>query len=751
MRDIIIKKIKYKRLNLKKEKYYCRGKRDKFNFQVKSKCFSNYQNPDFKEIFFQGKITYNNCKLKDSDENNNTNDKTESFLTEKILEFIEEFEQNTLAYDDFLILKIPNFLLLKSEFNYDSIIINYKKTRKRAVPYVKGYQLSRSFKKWISNNHPDLFNLFNKIDEKYEILQFVIYSLLMESNESIRYRKSLKEISEEIGVSRWSITQTAFILDELGILDFKEKFGLDIVKNKSKILQKRALGIFAHQAINNLLTKYFSDVLHEMYFSEPYILLPSSTKHPDGLFILKDLDNSIKNVFVEEFLGNFDYVIIDYTFFSLKRTINKLKKYFPSKNVLLLVVCYDIKHERILFRDIFFPDNVKIISFQFLAKLLLLDFPENKSYFDALKKIQSCIKSIDFIEIHNTLNKLSTTLYNTNDLMNYLGTGYLSKIFYKEYNLEIAKKHFITLIKREFEILNGKLNLPKNCVLLFNKVLNYLIELDEISILKDHLSYVGALTYLSSRFLFLPNITQKFIASNLGISRHGMKLRIKDIKKYDSFFLELIYPFSLNELLIYFNINNSECYNIALEILNIAHYKIFSEQEEINFALPLTAIYLAANNLGIAITQEAIIDKVKYEYRTVIFNIISKFREFSDTFEKIGIDLNDPIKEKENRILKALLNFEELTQIQIRDIIKLEPIIHLNKLIQKGLIKKNNNIYKLIKQGRIISSFEEFFEFYKNYQKSQKYSSNECYYSVFPYVSKGTIRGWISRAKDLLE
>ena len=164
---------------MKKEKYYCGGKREKSDFQVKSNCFSTYHNSNFRESFFQEENRHNNCKSNDSDEENNIPDETESYLTEKILEFIEEFEQNTLAYDDFLILKIPNFLLLKSEFNYDIIINNYKKTRKKAVPYVKGYQLSRSFKKWISNNHPDIFDLFNKIDEQYEILQFVIYSLLI--------------------------------------------------------------------------------------------------------------------------------------------------------------------------------------------------------------------------------------------------------------------------------------------------------------------------------------------------------------------------------------------------------------------------------------------------------------------------------------------------------------------------------------------------------------------------------------------
>lgn len=135
----------------------------------------------------------------------------------------------------------------------------------------------------------------------------------------------------------------------------------------------------------------------------------------------------------------------------------------------------------------------------------------------------------------------------------------------------------------------------------------------------------------------------------------------------------------------------------------------------------------------------------------MIFNILNKLRDYADIFKKLGIDLNDPIKEKENSILRTLLNFNHLKENQIRDIIKLDPKIHINNLIQKGLIKKVKDSYKLVKKGNIISCFEDFFTFYKNHQKAQKYSSNEFYYLNFPYVSKGTIRGWISRAKTLLE
>jgi hypothetical protein len=71
--------------------------------------------------------------------------------------------------------------------------------------------------------------------------------------------------------------------------------------------------------------------------------------------------------------------------------------------------------------------------------------------------------------------------------------------------------------------------------------------------------------------------------------------------------------------------------------------------------------------------------------------------------------------------------------------------------MEKGLIKKVNKSYKVVKKGKIISCFEEFFTFYKSHQKSQKYTTNAFYYSNFPYVSKGTIRGWISRAKALLK
>ena len=130
---------------------------------------------------------------------------------------------------------------------------------------------------------------------------------------------------------------------------------------------------------------------------------------------------------------------------------------------------------------------------------------------------------------------------------------------------------------------------------------------------------------------------------------------------------------------------------------------------------------------------------------------MKKFREYPDVFKKEGIDLNDPIQEKENRILRALIKFNRLKENYIRDIIKLNPKIHLNRLIQKGLIKKVNDSYEVVKKGKIIYCFEDFFTFYKNHQKSQKNNSNEFYYSNFPYVSKGTIRGWISKAKTLLK
>lgn len=674
----------------------------------------------------------------------------ENELIEAILGFIKEFENNKDLFNNFLSFKIPNFLCLKKDNLYSNIIKNYKESKKKAYPFVKGYKLTISFKKWLFNNFHHYFELILKMDKNSEILQYVIYTLLYETKRNKKDRKSLKEISKYIGVSRWSITQSALLLDDLGVIDFDEKFGLDVLQYKSKILKKRAIGILAHKAINNILTKYFKNEYCNYYFSEPYILLPLSTKHPDGLIILKKLNEYIKKNIEEVFSKKYDFIIVDYTFYSLKRIANKLRKYFPPKNVLFLIICYDLKEDICKIDKLYLPDNVQIISLDFFMKLIRLNYIEYNEYFKLLSEVILNVNKKNINDLSRIVEKTTTPLYNTQALRNRLKTENLSDIFYRKYNQEIAIKFYISLIRRDLSLIKKKLKLSDNCIHLSNEILKYLVKCQRISPLKDYLSYVATLIYLSARYLYLPKINRKIITSTLGISSHGFKLRIIEIKKLDLIFTKLIYPYSLKELLKIFNIKSKKCYDLSLHIMDIAHFRVYRDQEEINFALPLTAFYLSTNNLGIKISQEKIIDIVSYEYRTVIFNVLRKLREYSYLFKEIGIDLVDPIKKKEMTIIKALNNSNGLTSDQIQSIIKIDPLYHLQRLVVKNLIRRSENKYFIINQGRIITTFAEFFSDYKENQKTEKYTSNKHYYEEYPYVSKGTIRGWISRAHNLL-
>lgn len=156
---------------MKKEKYYCGGKRDKTNFQDNFNFFSNCHNSDFRESFFQEKNVHNNCKCNESDKVNNLYDETENYLTEKILELIEEFEEKEVPYNIFLNCRVPNFLNLKKYGMYDKLLTQFKKTKRRAVILRKGFTFSKSFNRWILDKKPNLYEQIKQINENFEVVK----------------------------------------------------------------------------------------------------------------------------------------------------------------------------------------------------------------------------------------------------------------------------------------------------------------------------------------------------------------------------------------------------------------------------------------------------------------------------------------------------------------------------------------------------------------------------------------------------
>ncbi len=464
-------------------------------------------------------------------------------------------------------------------------------------------------------------------------------------------------------------------------------------------------------------------------YSEPYILKPLSSDHPDFLMILNSMDQSFQDYFKNEFdkknssLINFreyDFVIVDFT--TLISTMNiksKLEKYFPPANVLFLIVGIgllgDIKHK---YKNVLIPYNVKIISPEFFCRLIQLDLPKNKEYLVLFNKILKNIKEQNIDALKQINETIKADLYNTADLMNELGTENLSMIFSFTDTSSEFLRIYLEKIKKEIEKYGAILNLPPECIETAENLILKAKNLDIIGINYKPIGYVGAALYLSSRFLLQKySITQETIYDSLKITNTPLESRMSELTQNDEILFNVLFNASVHQILNKLDIRLTKYKELAMKIIKLAFEKIYKVQDRESahkepIVITATAIYLAVNNLGMIIQQDKIAKIIGFTTSAIYYTLI-EFKVIEDEFKKLNIELVDPIGKKrlenseklDEQIINVLKEYGELNTKQIlaklnEDSSKERNLYeHLNSLTEQGILRK-----RLVQIGRSLKA-----------------------------------------------
>lgn len=641
---------------------------------------------------------------------------TDDFLECKILEIVKEFKEKYIPFKEFLNLNVKNFLSMKESGVFDTLIRDYRREKgENKLILIKGYHFTNSFKTWVYELDPSKSEVLGKIEKNFEILKYVMYFLL-EGSENNDNKISISELSNFIGVGSMMVRKTAILLGDLKVIDYTCNYGIESVNLRD--VTKSTTGTHYHLSLNYLLTQYFKIMFQQKVYSEPYILKPLSSDHPDFLMILNSMDQSFQDYFKNEFdrkntslinFRDYDYVIVDFTtLISTSNIKSKLEKYFPPANVLFLIVgvglLSDIKHK---YKNILIPYNVKIISPEFFYRLIQLDLPKNIEYLVLFKRILKNAKTQNIDALKQINEAIKTDLYNTADLMNELGTENLSMIFnFTDTSLEFLKI-YIEKIKKEIEKYGATLNLPPECIEVAKNLIIKAKNLGIIGINYDPIGYVGAALYLSSRFLLQKfRITQDIIYDNLKITNTPLESRMSELTQNDEVLFDVLFNASVNQILNKLNIKLTKYKELAMKIIKLAFEKIYKVQDRESahkepIVITGTAIYLAVNNLGMIIQQDKIAKIIGFTTSAFYYTLI-EFKVIENEFKKLSIELVDPIGKKrlenskkfDEQIINVLEEYGELTTKQILVKLNEEPskernlYDHLNSLTEQGILRK---------------------------------------------------------------
>ena len=398
---------------------------------------------------------------------------TDDLLEYKILEIVKEFKEKCVSFKKFLNLKVKAFLSLKESGVYNSLIERYKREKgSNKLILIKGYCFTNPFKTWVYELDTSITEVLSIIEKNFEILKCVVYFLLEGSEKENSYVQ-ISELSKFIGVGSMMVRKTAIFMGDLKVIDYKRNYGIESVNLRD--VTKSTAGTYYHLSINYLLTTYFKIMFQQKVYSEPYILKPLSSDHPDLLMILNSMDQGFQDHFRNEFdkknsslinFSDYKFVIVDFTTFISTRNIkNKIEKYFPQANVLFLIVGIgldsDIRHN---YKNVLIPYNVKIISPEFFCRLIQLNLPKNEDHLILFNNILKNAEAHNIDALKHTNKAIKTNLYDTSDLMNKLDTKNLSEVF----NFTDTSSEFLNIytekIKKEIEKYGASLNLPSVCI-----------------------------------------------------------------------------------------------------------------------------------------------------------------------------------------------------------------------------------------------------------------------------------------------
>jgi len=641
---------------------------------------------------------------------------TDDLLECKILEIVKEFKEKHVSFKEFLNLNVKNFLSLKESGVYDTLIKDYRREKgPNKLILIKGYRFTNSFKTWVYELDPSKSEVLGIVEKNFEILKYVVYFVL-EGSENKNKKIHISELSKFIGVGSMMVRNTAILLGDLKVLDYICNYGIESVNLRD--VTKSTTGTHYHLSLNYLLTKYFKIMFQQKVYSEPYILKPLSSDHPDFLMILNNMDQSFQDYFKNEFdkknsslinFHDYEYVIVDFT--TLISTMNiksKLEKYFPPANVLFLIVGVgllgDIKHK---YKNVLIPYNVKIISPEFFCRLIQLDLPKNKDYLELFNRILNNVKEQNINALKYINETIKTDLYNTADLMNKLNTKNLSIIFNFTDTSSEFLKIYIEKIKKEIEKYGATLNLPPICIETAKNLIIKAKNLGIIGINYEPIGYVGAALYLTSRFLLQKfRITQKIIYDNLKITNTPLDSRMSELTQNDEILFNVLFNASVNQILNKIDIRLTQYKELAMKIIKLAFEKIYKVQDRESahkepIVITATAIYLAVNNLGMIIQQDKIAKIIGFTTSAIYYTLI-EFKAIEDEFKKLNIELLDPIGKKrlenskkfDEQIISVLKEYGELTTKQILVKLNEDPskernlYDHLNSLTEQGILRK---------------------------------------------------------------
>lgn len=641
---------------------------------------------------------------------------TDDLLEYKILEIVKEFKEKCVSFKEFLNLNVKNFLSLKESGVYDTLIEHYKSEKgSNKLILIKGYRFTNPFKTWVYELDTSITEVLDIVEKNFEILKYVVYFLLEGSeNENMKIR--ISELSKFIGVGSMMVRKTAILLGDLKVMDYTRNYGIESVNLRD--VTKSTTGTHYHLSINYLLTKYFKIMFQQKTYSEPYILKPLSSNHPDFLMILNNMDQSFQDHFRNEFdkknsslidFRDYEFVIVDFTtFISTTNIKSKLEKYFPPANVLFLIVgvgsLSDIKHK---YKNLLIPYNVKIISPDFFCRLIQLDLPKNKDYLILFNRILKNVKEQNIDALKHINKTIKTDLYNTADLMNDLGTENLSEIFNFTDTSSEFLKIYMGKIKKEIDKYGAILNLPTECIETAKNLIIKAKNLDIIGINYDPIGYVGAALYLSSRYLLQKfSITQDLIYDNLKITNTPLESRMSELTQNDEILFNVLFNASVNQILNKLDIKLTIYKELAMKIIKLVFDKIYKIQDRESahkepIVITATAIYLAVNNLGMLINQEKIAGIIGFTTSAIYYTLI-EFKAIEDEFRRLNIELTDPIGKKrlenskkfDKQIIKVLKEYFELDTRQIlaklnEDSSKERNLYdHLNNMAEKGILRK---------------------------------------------------------------
>ncbi|TFG12688.1 MAG: winged helix-turn-helix transcriptional regulator [Promethearchaeota archaeon] len=619
-------------------------------------------------------------------------------LIELVLEFVEEFEYFNESFKKLLVCKTPNFLKLQRNKFYTKVIEKYRNTRRKAVPLVKGYNLSKSFKRWILDNYKQSFNVFIEMDKNYEILRYIVYTLLFESNKPNKNRKYIKDIADFIGVGISTITKTGILLENLNIIDYTSKFGHKNIRLGKIRTIKRNTGLIDHQAFNNLITSYLIKEWGIRYYSNPYIFKPISLEHPDGLIILKKTNFCFQSQFRKTYykkdptlvsFKGFDYIIIDFTSLTSSNNISdKISKYYPPFNVLLLIVGLDINHDiKRYSKKSNIPFNAKVISTEFLARLIQLDDPKYKKYKKIFGNIVYAAHNCDIKKLSELVNDSEVKLFTTEDLLKDLRVMNLSKVFHITNKYEIFLKKYIKLVNRSIHYLIQILDLDPKIESLAKKIIYIAYKNKKISLSFDHIGYVAASVYAASKFLLNKALTYEILTNKLRITGTPLSERLNEFKNEPKILFNILYNALIEEIFKNLEISDENIKILTFKIIKVVYKKVAKSIDNA-IAIGIVSIYLSLNKFGKRISRRKICEVLNFD-RNVLNSMINSFSPFKIELKKLGINIKNPEKSSvKRRIINLLTNQGPLTTKNIMRLMQFDCRRYLSDLLNEGSIEK---------------------------------------------------------------